>query len=106
MIMHAETSSNIVFERPNPSSVIERPDLFTVIEHPNVSEGPTGKNGKSEKPQDDPRKQWSKGGGSSLVAMLQEKTLQTGTFAVKNGSYILTDVHDDMTFHHSVSRWS
>jgi hypothetical protein len=53
-----------------------------VFEHPGVGE-PT----QSEAtPHSDARKQWGGGDGASLVAMLQEKTLQTATYAVQRGT--------------------
>ena len=55
-----ETSSNIVFERPGV--------------------------GGEPAPPSDARKQWTGGDGASLVAMLQEKTLQTATYGVQKGA--------------------
>lgn len=56
-----ETSSNIVFERHSSSTVSSEGHAPVEV-----------------------RKKWGEGEGIPLVAMLQEKTLQTGNYAVNS----------------------
>ncbi len=56
-------ASNIVFERPS---------------EPNIKEDDTSN--------ESPRKEWNKGEGQPLAAILQAKTLQTATYAIPANS--------------------
>lgn len=68
-------SSSIVFERPG---------------EPNTTTTEESEEGASV-PVDSPRRLWDKKEGQPLAAMLQNKTLQTATYAVTSKSNVFTD---------------
>ena len=68
-----------MFEDPVPA--IGNSEKEGMIDQPD----PPHTTGESEGTPTDIRKQWGKGEGVSLVAMLQDKTLQGATYAVQSG---------------------
>lgn len=77
-----ETTSGIVFERPVPSAGPPEDRPVAPPAPPTSAD-----DGKTEDTSIEARKHWGGGEGAApLVAMLQEKTLQTATYAVPNAT--------------------
>ena len=82
LIVLTETISNIVFELPESSG-------GKTEDAASKGSGPEGSGADVEESKGEPseaRKQWKQAEGAPLVAMLQGKTLQSGTYAVGNGT--------------------